>query len=150
MIIGGHSILYSANAEADRAFLRDVLKLPHVDVGRGWLIFGLPPAELAVHPAEGNDHHEFYFMCDDVKAFVSEMSKHDIACAAVQDQGYGLVTSVTLPGGGKLGVYQPRHARPKPMGAKRTAKRSVQRTVKRSVVKAKRKTAAKRKRTARR
>jgi hypothetical protein len=146
MIIGGHSIIYSANADADRAFLRDVLKLSHVDVGRGWLIFGLPPAELAVHPAEGNDHHEFYFMCEDVKAFVSEMSKHNIACAAVQDQGYGLVTSVTLPGGGKLGVYQPRHARPKPMGATRAAKRSA----KPVAAKAKRKTAAKRKKTARR
>jgi hypothetical protein len=115
MIVGGHSIIYSTNADADRAFLRDVLKLPHVDVGHGWLIFGLPPAELAVHPADASDHHEFYFMCADVKAFVSEMLKHDIACAAVQDQGYGLVTSVTLPGGGKLGVYQPRHTRPKAM-----------------------------------
>jgi hypothetical protein len=67
MIIGGHSIIYSSNADADRAFFRDVLKLSHVDVGRGWLIFGLPPAELAVHPAEGSDHHEFYFMCEDVK-----------------------------------------------------------------------------------
>ncbi len=147
MIIGGHSIIYSANAEADRAFLRDVLKLPHVDVGRGWLIFGLPPAELAVHPADGSDRHEFYFMCDDVKAFVSEMSKHEIACAAVQDQGYGLVTSVTLPGGGKLGVYQPRHARPTPMGA---AKRAMKRTVKRGAAKTKRNTAAKRRKSARR
>jgi hypothetical protein len=150
MIIGGHSIIYSANADADRAFLRDVLKLSHVDVGRGWLIFGLPPAELAVHPAEGNDHHEFYFMCEDVKAFVSAMSKHNIACAAVQDQGYGLVTSVTLPGGGKLGVYQPRHARPKPMGATRAAKRAVKRSATPSAAKSKRKTAAKRKKTARR
>jgi hypothetical protein len=148
MIIGGHSIIYSTNVEADRAFLRDVLKLPHVDVGRGWLIFGLPPAELAVHPADDNDRHEFYFMCDDVKAFVSEMSKQDIACAAVQDQGYGLVTSVTLPGGGKLGVYQPQHARPKPMGAARAAKRSVKRTLKRGA--AKRRSPAKREKTARR
>jgi hypothetical protein len=135
MIVGGHSIIYSRNAEVDRAFLRDVLKLPHVDVGHGWLIFGLPPAELAVHPAEGNDHHEFYFMCDDVTSFVSEMSRHNIACAAVQDQGYGLVTSVTLPGGGKLGVYQPRHARPKPMAAKTPAKRSGKRRPARSAKK---------------
>jgi hypothetical protein len=112
MIVGGHSILYSANAEADRAFLRDVLKLPHVDVGHGWLIFGLPPAEIAVHPSDGDDHHEFYFMVDDVKAFVAEMETHHIACAPVSDQGWGLLTSVSLPSGGRLGVYQARHARP--------------------------------------
>ena len=116
MIVGGHSIIYSKDAEADRAFLRDVLKFPHVDVGHGWLIFGLPPAEVAVHPSEKNDVHEFYLMCDDVEAFVAEMARHKIACAPVQDQGYGLVTQVTLPGGGKLGVYQARHARPPQMG----------------------------------
>jgi hypothetical protein len=149
MIVGGHSIIYSANADADRAFLRDVLKLPHVDVGHGWLIFGLPPAELAVHPAEGNDHHEFYFMCDDAKAFVSEMSKHNIACATVQDQGYGLVTSVTLPGGGKLGVYQPRHARPMTMVVKPSARRAIKRSAKRGTAKAMKTIAAKRKQTAR-
>lgn len=115
MITGAHSIIYSKDAEADRAFLRDVLKFPHVDVGRGWLIFGLPPAEVAVHPGEANGVHEFYLMCDDVAAFVAEMAKHGAACDPVQDQGYGLVTAVTLPGGGKLGVYQPRHARPPAM-----------------------------------
>jgi hypothetical protein len=112
MIVGGHSIIYSTNAEADRAFLRDVLRLTHVDVGDGWLIFGLPPAELAVHPSSENDVHEFFLMCDDVEEFVAEMGRHRIACAPVQDRGYGLFTQVTLPGGGKLGVYQPRHARP--------------------------------------
>ncbi|HKQ60265.1 MAG TPA: hypothetical protein VJS92_03205 [Candidatus Polarisedimenticolaceae bacterium] len=115
MIIGGHSILYSTDPEADRAFPRDVLGLSHVDVGEGWLIFGLPPAELAVHPSDENDVHEFYLMCADVETFVAAMKRHRIACAPVSDQGYGLVTQVTLPGGGKLGVYQPRHARPKPM-----------------------------------
>jgi hypothetical protein len=115
VIIGAHSIVYSTDAEADRAFLRDVLKFTNVDVGDGWLIFGLPPAEVAVHPSEKNDVHEFYLMCDDVDAFISEMAKHQIACDPVQDQGYGLVTQVTLPGGGKLGVYQPRHERPKAM-----------------------------------
>jgi hypothetical protein len=112
MIVGGHSIIYSKDAEADRAFLRDVLKFPNVDVGHGWLIFGLPPAEVAVHPSEKNDVHEFYLMCDDVETFVAEMGRHQIACAPVKDQGYGLVTQITLPGGGKLGVYQARHARP--------------------------------------
>ena len=87
MIVGGHSIIYSTDAEADRAFLRDVLKLPNVDVGGGWLIFGLPPAEVAVHPSEKNDVHEFYLMCDDVEAFVAEMQRQRIACAPVQDQG---------------------------------------------------------------
>jgi hypothetical protein len=115
MITGAHSIIYSTDAEADRKFLRDVLKLTHVDIGDGWLIFGLPPAEVAVHPSEKNDVHEFYLMCDDLNAFIVELKKHDIAFAPVQDEGYGLVTTLTLPGGGKLGVYQPRHARPKAM-----------------------------------
>ena len=117
MISGAHSIIYSINAEADRAFLRDVLKLPNVDVGEGWLIFGLPPAELAVHPSQKNDVHEFYFMCDDLAAFIAKLEEHHISCEPIQDQGYGLVTQLTLPGGGKLGVYQARHARPEPMTA---------------------------------
>ena len=112
MIIGAHSIVYSKKPEADRAFLRDVLELPHVDVGGGWLIFGLPPAEVAVHPSDENDVHEFYLMCDDVEAFIAEMGKRRIACGPVQNQGWGLLTQLMLPGGGKLGVYQPRHARP--------------------------------------
>jgi hypothetical protein len=115
MIIGAHSIIYSKSPEADRAFLRDALGLPSVDVGDGWLIFGLPPAEVAVHPSAKNDVHEFYLMCDDVAAFVAAMEKRGLACSAVQNQGWGLLTQVTLPGGGKLGVYQPRHARPKPV-----------------------------------
>jgi hypothetical protein len=115
MIIGAHSIIYSTDPEADRAFFRDVLKLTNVDVGHGWLIFGLPPAEVAVHPSEKNDVHEFYLMCNDVEGFVNEMKQHQVACEPVQDQGYGLLTQVTLPGGGKLGVYQPRYARPEAM-----------------------------------
>src|SRR5687768_14438658 len=112
MINGAHSIIYSKNAEADRAFFRDVLNFPNVDVGKGWLIFGLPAAEVAVHPSEKNDIHEFYLMCEDVQAFVKAMAAKDIDCEPVQDQGYGIMTQVRLPGGGKLGVYQPRHARP--------------------------------------
>src|SRR5687768_5296632 len=114
MIIGGHSIIYSRDAEADRAFLRDVLGLPNVDVGGGWLIFGLPPAELAVHPSRKNDVHEFYLMCDDVEAFTRDMKKRRVAGSPVQSLDWGLLTQLTLPGGGKLGVYQPQHARPKP------------------------------------
>lgn len=112
MISGAHAIIYSADAQADRAFLRNVLKLPHVDVGDGWLIFGLPPSEVAVHPAEGNDLHELYFIADDIQAFAVAMGKRGISCGPLQEMGWGILTQVTLPGGGKIGVYQPRHARP--------------------------------------
>lgn len=117
MLTGAHSIIYSTSPEGDRAFLRSVLGLPSVDVGDGWLIFGLPPSEVAVHPSDENNVHEFYFMCDDVSAFVAGMRARNITCAPVQDRGWGLLTQVVLPGGGMLGVYQPRHARPKPMAA---------------------------------
>jgi hypothetical protein len=115
MITGAHSIIYSTDAEADRAFFRDVLKLPNVDVGGGWLIFGLPPAEVAIHPHDENDLHEFYLICDDVEAFIADMRRHKLECDPVHSEDWGLLTRVTLPGGGKLGVYQPRHARPKSM-----------------------------------
>ena len=118
MITGAHSIIYSKNPDADRDFFRDVLQLSKVDVGQGWLIFGLPPAEVAVHPSDENNQHEFYLMCDDVKAFIAEMKTKNIACGEVQDMGWGVLTQLTLPGGGKLGVYQPRHARPEPMSGK--------------------------------
>lgn len=113
MIVGAHVIIHSTNPDADRAFLRDGLGLSsHVDVGGGWLIFGLPPSEVAVHPGEHNDRHELYLMCDDVQAFLAEMGRRQVPCSPVQDLGWGLLSSVTLPGGGKVGVYQPRHARP--------------------------------------
>jgi hypothetical protein len=118
MIIGAHSIVYSKNADADRRFLREVLKLPGVDVGGGWLIFGLPPAEVAVHPSDENDVHEFYLMVDDIDAFVRDLASRNVPCAPVRNQGWGLLTELTLPGGGKFGVYEPRHARPKPMAVK--------------------------------
>ena len=130
MIIGAHSIIYSTSPDGDRAFLRDVLKLTNVDVGDGWLIFGLPPAEVAVHPSDKNDLHEFYLMCDDVEALVAEMKKSDIACEPVQNQGWGLLTHLTLPGGGRLGIYQPRHTRPKPMGTGKSAKKSQKKAAK--------------------
>jgi hypothetical protein len=115
MIIGAHAIIYSTNSDADRAFLRDILELTHVDVGGGWLIFGLPPAEVAVHPGEDGGVHELYLMSDDIGKFCERMALHGVATATVQNAGWGLLTHVTLPGGGKLGVYQPRHARPEPM-----------------------------------
>jgi hypothetical protein len=130
MIIGAHSIIYSTNPDADRAFLRDVLNLTNVDVGDGWLIFGLPPAEVAVHPSDRNDVHEFYLMCDDVEALVAAMKKRDIACGPVQNQGWGLLTRLTLPGGGHLGIYQPRHARPKAMGARKSTRTPAKRGAK--------------------
>ena len=123
MIIGAHSIIYSTNAEADRAFLRDVLKLNHVDVGDGWLIFGLPPAEVAVHPSSNNDVHEFYLMCDDVEQLIDEMQQRGFSCAAAEDLGWGIRTQVKLPGGGQLGIYQPRHARPSSTAAKTKRKK---------------------------
>jgi hypothetical protein len=131
VIIGSHSILYSKDPEADRAFLRDALGMPHVDVGEGWLIFGLPPAEVAVHPSEENDVHEFYLMCDDVEGFVAEMRGRGVACGEVRSMGWGRLTQVTLPGGGRLGVYEPRHARPKAMVAgRKAAKRGKRRPAK--------------------
>jgi len=111
-ITGAHMILYSANADADRAFLRDVLGFPHVDVGQGWLIFALPSSEIAIHPAEQGGEHEIYLMVDDVKAFVATMTTRGVGCTEPRDQGWGVLTSLTLPGGGRLGVYEPRHARP--------------------------------------
>jgi hypothetical protein len=111
LLNGAHAIIYSKKAEADRAFFRDVLHLPNVDVGGGWLIFGLPPAEVAIHPGD-NDEHELYLMCEDIQAFVGEMKKRKVACSEVMDREWGLLCQVTLPGGGKLGVYEPRHARP--------------------------------------
>jgi len=116
MLIGAHTIIYSQDPEADRAFFRDVLQLPNVDVGGGWLIFSLPPSELAFHPdgeGFGNGSHEFYFMCEDVQAFVARMAEAGIGYTPVKALDWGQLTRITLPGGGKLGVYQPRHARPK-------------------------------------
>ena len=111
MIIGAHAVITSKRPEADVAFFRDVLKLPSTDDG-GYVIFGLPPAEVSVHEADKNDKHELFLMCKDVRAFVAAMGKRGVACGAIQDQGWGVLTSLTLPGGGKLAVYQPRHKRP--------------------------------------
>ena len=109
MILGAHAIIYSTDAEADRAFFKNVLRFPAVDAGEGWLIFALPPSELAVHPADTNGTHELYLMTDDVDAEIARLEAAGVECAAVEDRGYGLMTSITLPGGGSLGLYQPRH-----------------------------------------
>lgn len=115
MINGVHAIIFTADAEADRAFFRDVLELPSVDAGGGWLIFALPPAELAAHPSgDGEDgRHELYLMCDDVNATVAELEAKGVEFARpVSDEGFGLVTALKLPGGGELALYQPRHPVP--------------------------------------
>jgi hypothetical protein len=126
-IHGAHVIVYSKDSDADRAFFRDVLRYPFADAGHGWLIFALPPAEVAVHPAEKNDRHELYLMCDDVHGFVREMAAKGVACGEVQEERWGSITHVRLPGGGKLGVYQPKHpsllTKPRAGAAKKAAKR---------------------------
>ena len=112
MIYGAHVVLYSCDAEADRAFFRDVLEYPFVDAGHDWLIFALPPAELAVHPAETNGDHELLLLCDDVEAFVEQMSRRGVECTSLSAERWGTITRLTLPGGGKLGIYQPAHPSP--------------------------------------
>ena len=109
MITGAHVILYSKDAELDRAFLRDVLGFGHVDAGRGWLIFALPPAEVAVHPADAEEHHELYLLCEDVKAVTATLTAMGVACAPITEAGWGTVTRITLPSGGQLGLYSPKH-----------------------------------------
>ncbi|HEY0468963.1 MAG TPA: hypothetical protein VGC79_32445 [Polyangiaceae bacterium] len=112
MIHGAHVIVYSQDSEADRAFFRDVLQYKSVDAGHGWLIFALPPAELAVHPSSENGVHELFFMCDDVHAFIAAMNEKAVTCSPIEEQRWGSITRITLPGGGKLGVYQPKHVSP--------------------------------------
>lgn len=113
LVIGGaHVIVYSTNAEADRAFFRDVLQYPSVDAGHGWLIFALPPTEVAVHPSDENGVHELYLMCDDIHVLVAEMRAKKVECSPIDEQRWGSITRLTLPGGGKIGVYQPKHPSP--------------------------------------
>ena len=111
LISGAHVMIFTRDEQADRAFLRDVLEIPCIDSGGGWLIFKLPPAELGVHGGD-NGFHQLYFMCDDLDAFIAAMGEKGVATQAVQQQSWGRSSGVTLPGGGLLGVYEPRHARP--------------------------------------
>jgi len=112
MITGMHTIIYSRDAAADRVFFHDVLGWRGVDAGGGWLIFAAPPAELAIHPDEHNGRHEIVLMCDDLAAEMDRLTGHGVECAPVVDEGWGLLTSLRLPGGGTLGLYEPRHATP--------------------------------------
>jgi predicted enzyme related to lactoylglutathione lyase len=113
VITGIHAIVFSPEAEQVRAFFRDVLGLSSVDAGGGWLIFALPPAELAVHPADGDTRHELYLMCDDIHATLAELQGKGIEVAQdVTDQGWGLLAAIRLPDGSELSIYEPRHPSP--------------------------------------
>ena len=113
MITGIHAIVYSPEAEKVRAFFTDVLGMPSVDAGAGWLIFALPPAELAVHPVEGESHHELYLMCDNIQATLAELTGKGVEVARdVTDQGWGLLAAIRLPDGSEFPIYQPRHPSP--------------------------------------
>jgi catechol 2,3-dioxygenase-like lactoylglutathione lyase family enzyme len=109
MIIGAHVVLYSKDADADRAFFRDILGLKSVDAGRGWLIFALPPAEAAFHPSESNGPHELFFMCDDLAAEMSALAKKNVAFSEIQEARWGSIVKMKLPGGGHVSLYQPKH-----------------------------------------
>jgi hypothetical protein len=119
MLIGSHVLFYSSNPEADRAFVRDVLKFPYVDVGGGWLIFKLPSAEAAFHPADGHTTKAhggrqllgavLYLMCDDLQALIRSLEAKKVQCSPVEEEDWGIKTTIPLPSGGELGLYQPKH-----------------------------------------
>ena len=113
MINGVHAVVFSREADKVRAFFADVLGLAAVDAGGGWLIFALPPAELAVHPADGDGHHELYLMCDDIRATLTELRSKGVEVAReVSDQRWGLMAAIRLPDGSEFGIYEPRHPSP--------------------------------------
>lgn len=117
MFLGTHLLLYSRDPEADRAFLRDALEIRALDAGEGWLIFAMPPAEMGVHPGESQIEHAgtnlaaatVYLMCRDVQATIKSLEAKGVVCGPVQETGWGIVTSIPLPGGSSLGLYQPCH-----------------------------------------
>ena len=112
MINGSHVILFSRDPEADRAFFADVLEQPNVDAGRGWLIFKLPPAELAIHPSDGPAGRELYFMCDDVEGTMRDLRAKGVEFTQdISEERWGRLTRFRLPGGGEVGMYEPRHPR---------------------------------------
>jgi len=120
MIIGAHFLLFSRDPEADRDFFRDVLGFPSIDVGHGWLIFGMPPAEAAIHPSDGGADlrhagHEMlgavlYLMCDDLDTFMATLQGKQVIWTEIQETNWGIVTTIPLPSGGSIGLYQPKHA----------------------------------------
>jgi catechol 2,3-dioxygenase-like lactoylglutathione lyase family enzyme len=112
MINGAHVVVHSLDAEVDRAFFRDVLGFHSVDAGHGWLIFGLPAAEAAFHPAAENNRHELYLMCDDIKSEMAALHNKGVECSEVMEARWGSITKIPLPGGGEIGLYQPKHPKP--------------------------------------
>jgi len=110
VFVGAHVILYSGHAEADREFIADVLGLPHVDAGAGWLIFRLPPAEVAVHPSDGDERHEFYLMCEDIEALFDKLADAGVEVSReITEARWGRLAGIPLPSGARLPVYQPLH-----------------------------------------
>jgi len=110
VITGVHALIYAPQADKVRALFRDVLGFPSVDAGHGWLIFALPPSELGIHPTDGDSSHELYLMCDDVDATIAELRAKGVEIVGdVEDAGFGRVTRIALPGGGEIGLYEPRH-----------------------------------------
>ena len=109
MISGAHIVMYSKDAEADRAFLRDILEFRHVDAGHGWLIFALPPAEVAVHPSEENDRPELYLMCNDLNTEMTALKSKGVMGLKVHEERWGSITKLRLPSGAEVGLYQPKH-----------------------------------------
>jgi len=146
MIIGAHIMLQSRDDKADQAFLTEVLKLASVDAGDGFLIFGLPPAEVAVHEGEMNDVHQLHLMCEDIDDFVAAMEGLGIEALPPTNRGWGTVTEVTMPGGGKLSVYEPHHKRPKAKAAAAKKKKTpARKAAKKSAKKVAKKPAKKKK-----
>ena len=116
MINGAHVVIYTKNPEADRAFFRDVLQFPLVDAGQGWLIFAMPQLEAAFHDSKKNDQHELFLMCDDIAATLKELKSKKVKVSDVSEQRWGILATFTLPGGGRIGIYEPKH--PSPFQAK--------------------------------
>ena len=112
MINGAHVVIYSKDSEADRAFFRDVLQFPCVDAGHGWLIFAMPPLEAAFHDSEKNDQHELFLMCDDLAATLRDLKSKQVTVSEVSEQRWGRLATLTLPGGGNVGIYEPKHPSP--------------------------------------
>ncbi len=156
MMIGGHVMIQSADEAADKAFFRDVLKFPHVDAGQGFFLFALPPTEVAIHEAESNGGHSLYLMCGDMDEFTAAMEAEGVDYDEPTDRGWGIVTAITLPGGGKLSIYEPRHERPSHGGSANPARKAAMKkkarpakAAKRPTKKAAKKKAAKKKKSRR-
>lgn len=132
MINGVHGVIYSKDAGALRAFLRDTLGFPSVDAGEGWLLFGLPPAELGIHPADEVNHHELWLMSDDLKTTVRQLKDKGVQCSNIVKEDYGLATTIKLPAGDELGLFQPNHPTALGLNKKKSAKKKSSATKQRS------------------